>query len=312
MKKLLVAILMLGLMCSPALACQGGNCSDQYIGAFGTVDVSSSASGSGMDMDSTWGAWGVSAAGGHARAGGSGVVYDGSVGVDVSTIAGGLTDTTAYSGGYWLPNGWGYYTGVGSQNQAVVGGSVSVYVDGLGIVGAGFGGQACQGSLDVSSLGSTSGIAGQASHAEISGLAGALVWGSAYAGGQIDMVGSSGSTSWNEITFDGPAITYSIGTNVGAQTQINAVGYDSSYGIAWSQVCGSYDVIGSASTTTTVPGGSASASGMYAGHGVLNTNYTGSASGYSYGSITTVSGMHGEIVSTGAGMHVTSTISLNR
>jgi hypothetical protein len=313
MKKLfIIVMLIVGLMVSPAMACpEGDQCDDQYTGAMGTVVVGTDAAGGGIDWDSNWGAVGLSGAGGAAVAGGAGFVYDGTVYAGVGTTAGGLTDTTAFDGSYGGYNSFGWYSGVSSHNEAIVGGHSSVHVNGLGMVGAGFEGAAAQGSISMSDQWGTEGFAAQGSIGSLEGGAGAFLFGDAYAAGQIEMVGNSSSMSYNHWSFNGPTMTYETGTVVNANTTVNAMGYEGAYGLADAYVCGGYVAGGAAATHSEVNGGSANAAGMYMGAGTLNTNYQGAVHGSTYASETTVAGMNGQIVSTGASMSATSIINGN-
>ena len=138
------------------------------------------------------------------------------------------------------------------------------------------------------------------------------------AGAGIDMYGWSYSESYRAIdNFDGGK-TESMGTFVGAGTEVNSYGYD----YDWDKGCiarsgarvdGGYIAAGGAATLTVQSNGygtaKAVAVGGYVGAGQLGSNYQGSAVGYSKTSITTLDGFNGSINSASAGMQVTSAAS---
>ncbi len=133
----------------------------------------------------------------------------------------------------------------------------------------------------------------------------------------IDMWGDSFSNSYRFVDIDGNMRTEGMGTNVGAFTEVRTSGdassYDNGDAYAGAYVRGGWVAGGMVSTTTTqsapgMGGAFASASGSYFGAGSLGTNYSGSATGYSSTSITTVNGMNGSINTAAAGMSVTSIV----
>ena len=136
---------------------------------------------------------------------------------------------------------------------------------------------------------------------------------------EIEMFGGSSSLSWKEIHVADGIRTEAMGTDVSAFTEVNTMGLttlkDKGLGYASGCVTGTYTAIGGAASYTQMSNdnalGTASAKGMYVGHGTLNTNFAGSANGYTNGSITTVDGMKGSIVRSGAGMKVTATVTGN-
>jgi len=134
----------------------------------------------------------------------------------------------------------------------------------------------------------------------------------------IDMTGFSYSESYRAIDkFEGGK-TESMGTFVGAGTDVKSYGNDWEWkvnegcGIACSNasVDGGWIAAGGAATRT-VQGGDglgharAGAVGGYFGAGELGTNFNGSAIGHSQTSITTIDGFNGSINGASAGMKVT-------
>jgi len=264
---------------------------------------------------------------------GCGSTINGSVDVDSDAYGAGISVD-----GKILGIGVGSYTENFATTSADVNVSVDPNTNGYGVAGGGIYGDVDQSSLNGSIVGSSprhdwdtdgfsGGIAGQ-------GSVGGFVGGSfamsgpdyggrcysvdSYAGGYveagIDMNGYSESNSYRFIDYDHGSKTEGMGTSVEAGTSVNSYGYSSDYdrglGYGTAGVEGSYKTLGGTSTTTfqSNNGGIAGANaiGGYSGSGVLNTQYNGSASGYSRTSLTTVNGMNGTISSSSAGMSVTS------
>jgi len=143
---------------------------------------------------------------------------------------------------------------------------------------------------------------------------------SAGVGANIDMEGFSYSESWRYVDLGCGWKTEAMGTNVGAETHITSskYNYDWANGLACANSCvrGGWSAVGGAATKTVQTDGvggyaSASAVGFYTGQGSLGTNFDGSAHGYSQTSITSFNGMNGSMISSSAGMHVTSQVSRN-
>lgn len=139
----------------------------------------------------------------------------------------------------------------------------------------------------------------------------------AEAGAQIDMNGYSVSESYRFIDNNRGFHTEGMGTYVEAGTQVTATGYASDYdhGIANanSGVYGGYVAFGGAATQTVqsndTGAAQANAVSAYVGAGELNTQFNGSASGYSSTSLTTSNNMNGSVASSSAGMQVHSSVS---
>lgn len=340
MKKFIVAVIAVAM-----IAC-GSNAMADGSFSFGVFGATAKAKDGAIDFDSqripNGGAWGVSGAGGFGKAKAGGFIFgDGQASVDVGAVGGGATNTTAYSyrGAYSTPDSRGLYIGVGSysDNVAATGGSVDIHTKTLGrglIVGAGeFKGAAAQGTLNTSYLsespifhdneGSTKGVAGQLSIGALRGhvcVSNACRYGheaNAGAYAHIDMNGGSFSNSerWVEWTNDGRKIE-GMRTDVGAYTNVYSQGgsYEYPYWAgrrhASADVEGGWFAAGGAATETeqeTANGGAkAQALGIYVGAGGLNTNFNGSAQGYSQTQTMSFerNGLTGSINSANAGMAV--------
>jgi len=140
------------------------------------------------------------------------------------------------------------------------------------------------------------------------------------AGASITMWGGSYSESYRAVDWNDGTKTEIMGTNVGAYTNIESSGYnydwDKGLGYADSNISGGWKAAGGVASVTIqdapgIGGAIATATGVYAGSGPLNTNYAGSVHGGTYTSVTTVNGMNGSINSAGATMSVTSTVTGN-
>ena len=290
-------------------------------------------------------AFGVSGATGKAKADANGFVLNGTVEGEVDALGGGLTVTDSYR--LHNPvSGVDASIGVGSSStsQANTAASVKIKVDpdrhGFGVVDADISGFAAQGTLNASGLkespiyangttGFTGGISAQGSVGGFEGDAWAMSgpdyrgWcrpvdskAGAGMGAEITMVGGSYSESYRFFDKDGNITTTGMGTNVGAFTTVTSHGYDYDWdrGLACSDadVNGGFKVVGGAASITkqNAPGTGvavAKALGVYSGSGRLGSTYNGSAVGYTHTTVATVDGMKGSIVSSGAGMKVTST-----
>ena len=331
MKKLFIVMLVALFAFAGNAIADGGPDNDNgyYKGAFGGYKIKARSIGGAVDGDldgiHDGFAGGISGAGGLAVSKSKGLVLNGYTGGSVSTIAGGLTKTEAWAKQYNFQNGIGMGVGSKSENQAVTGGKFETGTGtfmGIGGSKAKMFGVAGQGSANISLIGDdylnadgfTGGVAAQGSVGGFygSGKTGALIYGAGHsqAGAYIDMQGYSYTQSFKEVEEVDGTRTESMKTQVGAGTDINTFGYNynSSCGIACSRsnVQGGYIVAGGAASHTKLDGADAKAAGVYMGAGQLNSNYHGSANGYTYGSVTTQEGMKGQIVQSGAGMSVTS------
>lgn len=255
-------------------------------------------------------AGGIAVGKGSADADAAGFAWKGSVGGNVSAVAGGLAETGAYT---FHPSGHALSIGVGSFSQTFADGDAD--------------GRACQLTTNGSLLGAsspplhfwdsegfTAGIAGQASKARFDLDVDVYGDAKAGAGAEIKMWGNSYTESYRYIDFAGNKKSEGMGSNVGAFTTIESFGYryedDGCWRYADADLHGRYNVVGGAATMTVqkINNGTAKATavGFYTGSGHLGSSYTGSAKGYSYTRATTIRGMSGSVMSAGAGMQVTS------
>jgi len=294
------------------------------------------------------GAFGISGAGGLAGASAYGYIDGGTTSGDVYTIGGGLSGTDAYrwTPKDQDENPLGdKRIGVGShsENEAITGAGAGIGVDpnGFGNAATQICGAATQGTLNASYVtespryfdteGFSGGIAGQGSIGCFHGE-GSINTGSTPLGVEIDaeiaMDGYSYSESYRFVGWHNGYKTEGMGTYVGAGTDIESYGYGVGYVVngyepngnpgppgppAYSNVDGGWTAGGFAATATVqnapgIGGAGAYAVGSYSGSGPLNTNYTGSANGYSATSVTTAKNMNGSINTASAGMSVTSTV----
>jgi len=343
MKKIFLAICLSFMLMFAGNAMAGGF-------GIGTIDVDVLAGSGQFDVDGklipNGGALGVTGSAGVVAGKINGFVFNGTVGgkFDPAT-AGGTGATNAYRFNPYLGD---KSIGVGSSSiaHAQTGAYMRLGVNpgnwGFGEVHGAVGGFAAQGTLNGSALiqspkyfdtkGFTGGIAGQGS---VGGFVGGAVAVSgpdfgrrcnkvdSKAGAEldanIDMTGSSYSESYRFVDWGLGYKTEGMGTYVGANTEITSHGYSNNWnkGLGWSSVSveGGWKAAGGATTKTVQYGaggvGMASANGFYAGSGALNANYVGSASGFSRTQITTFNGMNGSIISSSAGMRVTSQVSSN-
>jgi hypothetical protein len=135
----------------------------------------------------------------------------------------------------------------------------------------------------------------------------------AFAEAQISMNGFSNSESYRFIDNNNGFHTEGMGTFVEAETNVTSYGasgsYDNGFSGAGACLVGGYVAVGGAGTHTmqTNDNGIANATavGVYAGAGVLNTTFHGNATGYSGTSMTTHPTANGVVSSSAAGMQVT-------
>lgn len=283
---------------------------------------------------------GIGGATGFSGAEADGFVFDGEVGGNVSTIGGGFSETNAYR---FTPGIGDVGIGAGSvtQTSAITGADVAVNVDpdnGFGEADGRISGFTAMGSLNGSIVGPSprrdwdtdgysAGVAGQGA---VGGFEGGVVAGSgpdyywyypvdsyagAAAGANIEMTGFSQSESYRYIDNNDDGFhTEGMGTFVDAGTQVSATGYNTNYrgglGFSGSGVHGGYKAVGGAATRTVQSnsngGANATAIGIYAGSGSLNTAFEGRATGYSNTSMTTHPTTNGVVSQSSAGMQVTS------
>jgi hypothetical protein len=243
----------------------------------------------------------------------------GDAGANIGVTAGGFTKTEAFT---FNPGGFGIGVGSYTNNITVLGGHLDGWAWGDAYSAAAVAGIGGQASLDGSILfgsplpiwdshGMTLGVATQGSIGGFSAIGGAAGLGSYEADANILMFGTSYSASYRGIDFKPGSKTEYMGTDVGAYTTIitskNAGGSAIGFGI----VDGGF-VAGGLVTAKSVQianGGIASANavGSYSGSGDLGCNYSGSAVGYARTSATTLNGYNGSVMTSSAGMQVSST-----
>lgn len=349
MKKFVLALLTIALMMGMsgmAFACEEGGCYEPTF-TYGELDLTVGAIAGGIDGDvetiPNGMAIGVGGAGALAGGNLSGFIINGEISGETGVVAGGLTNTETH---VYNPNLGDHSIGVVSvtENYAIVGGEMTGGVDpgylGYGVVGGILAGGAAQGSLNVSVLGAspiyfesnglTGGSASQGSVGSFEGYI-ALMSGGDYGwcrpinsragagiSAEIVMNGYSYSESYRFIAEDNGATTEGMGTFVGAGTTVdsNMNSWERYQGAAYADayICGVWEASGNVNTITVqgipgVGGSIAAANGRYYGTGGLGSNYSGSATGYSQTTMTTVAGMQGAINTANAGMTVSSTIS---
>ena len=276
----------------------------------GNYKIDATTFGFGVDGDSRLihggFALGTSAAGGIATGNGQGgVVFSGNAEGNMDVLAGGFTQTSDFDGGG--------YSGTQSVGIGQVGVSGDVATSGLGFSNVNAFGAAFQKTDDMSLVlgngGLTYGKAEQGSVGFVAGSASGALGGSAEFEGSINMVGNTYSGSLKETSTDGGFTTKSLGTVVGAFTNVESIGEYSSNGVSGSYVDGGYSVNGGVTTQTSqvAPNGftTAGGSGAYSGSGSLGTSFSGSAVGYSVTNMTTLSGFNGGVNQASVGMNVT-------
>jgi hypothetical protein len=273
------------------------------------------------------GAFGGGIGVGAATADADGFVLFGGTSGNVSTGATGLVD---HNDGRFNPHMGDRSIGVYSETAAAGAASahIDVHVNGfLGAADADAAGFAAQGTMDVSGLsespryfdsnGNTAGIATQSAFGGFGMNAGAgVIIGSAGAGAgaSVNLEGSSYSRSYRAVDWNSTGKTEVMGTNVGAQTfaTINGGGGGGGNGLATggAGVVGGFVAGGNVASMTTqnLDGGTANAvaTGSYSGGRPLNGTYAGSATGYTQTSATHVWGTNGSVMTSNAGMSVTS------
>jgi hypothetical protein len=129
----------------------------------------------------------------------------------------------------------------------------------------------------------------------------------------IDMWGNSYSESYGYVNVNEGVRTEGLGSNVGSDTHVRSSGSISSYrnglAVADARLYGGFVAAGGATSMTqqTVPGAGAAlatAQGGYVGAGTLGCDFDGVANGYTFTSGTTVEGLNGSVMTSGAGMAV--------
>jgi hypothetical protein len=165
------------------------------------------------------------------------------------------------------------------------------------------------------SKGVTLGVAGQGTLGGFIGGGAAAGLGSYEADANIDMWGTSYSQSYRGIDWFCGGKTEIMGTDVGAFSSVESNGYSDDHIIGTAFVEGGYIAGGIAASKTIqmTQGGLATASavGTYSGSGNLGSDFNGSAVGYTQTRATTYNGYNGSIMTSSAGMSVSSTSNSN-
>jgi len=238
----------------------------------------------------------------------------------LNSTAGGFTRTESYT---FKPLGFDKAQGLGtsSDGYATTHGSIEIAAHGLAGASASMFGIAGQATLDGSiigphdsfdSKGVSLGVAGQGSVGGFIGGAGVFGYGDVAVEAGVDMWGGSVSESYRGVNYDGNTKTETMGTYVGAFTDINSYSNVDRNGLAGGFVEGGYVAGGIAATKTvqavaTETGGgvaAAKAFGTYSGSGDLGCDFNGTANGYSQTSATTMKGYNGAVMNSQAGMSV--------
>jgi hypothetical protein len=305
---------------SPALAvCDGPDCS-----ASGNFDISTFAAGGGIDYDAQFIPNGF--AGGLSTGEAQGTFVSlwrwtlGGASADLNSVGGGVTKTTAYT---FNPEIGDVSIGVGSYSDSFTTTQGYLHVDAWGLaysIGS-IDGIAGQGSLNTSlidpspyfgwdSEGHSCGVAGQGSVGGFVGGAGAALYGDGEVDAGITMSGQSGSESYRAIDWFEGGKTEIMGSNVFVNTEVTSYGITDGGCIGGGYVDGGFVAEGLvvSNTVQSVPGGVATANalGSYSGAGELGCSFNGSANGYTQTSATTYTGYNGSIMSSSAGMQVSS------
>ena len=320
----------------------GGDNDIPNANAEGNFDIDVFAIGGGLSFDGelipNGAAGGIGAAGGVAAGEAEGsfesfrffrkTINLGSAEGNLKAIGGGMTKTEAYD--FNQPGGSGPYDlaiGVGSEtdNFAETGGHLSGGATGLAYSAGGIAGAAGQASLNGSILtgsplpvwdskGVTGVVAGQGSLGAFIGGGIAAGYGDYEVGADIWMHGNSEADSYRAVDFFPGGHTEYMASYGRASTEVQSYGYANDNHLATSFVTGGYVAAGGVKTATIqavntgLGGGIAksSANGSYSGSGDLGTNFNGKAEGYSKTSATTLNGYNGAIMTSGAGMKVSS------
>ena len=210
--------------------------------------------------------------------------------------------------------------GVGSNSHAVAvtAGNLTVNAKGLaystGVIGGAAGQFTADGSIvgpsplvsQWKSNGISAGVAAQGSVGGFIGGAGTFGYGDADIGADITMNGWTGSTSYRAIKGD----TEIMGTNVSARTMVVSNSHVDTNMLAAGFVGGGWVAGGVAKSgtvqTTDYGFANAGAFGTYSGSGNLGSSFNGSAIGFTQTTATQTPGYRGTIMTSSAGMQVSS------
>jgi len=220
-----------------------------------------------------------------------GVLLYGSASADINAVGGALGNSYNYT----FENGYGSF----SESNGITSGSIDTETSGLGAAGGVITGNTSQGTGAFSYLENSSGFTDQYASGDIFGVSVGVMGCDFDASAKIEVSGHSQSASYRF----GDENTIGSGNYVKSETNVNT----EKSGIA----CGHWNAGGIASTQSSREGANASAFGQYSGSGNLSTDFSGSASGYTRTSTTTVPGMNGSVKRASSGMSVSSKITYN-
>ncbi len=337
MKKLLIALSIAGLMMFSGNAFADGDCNGgPECSAQGNFAINTFAAGGGADLHGvlltrggglSGAAGGVSAAGGISTGQAEGgfksfrfwgrTITLGTAGADLYSRGGG--EVLVNDAGIYNPHVGNRSIGVYSHSNtyATTAGRLSFNAKGLAASGGVIRGAAGQVSADGSiitgspkypwkSKALSGGLAAQASAGAFLGAGGTVLYGGGELGAYIDMGGDTYSESYRGIAGN----TEIIGTNVGSRTWVNSGSYVDTYCLAGGFVEGGW-VAGGVAAAGTVQKtkygvATAGAVGSYSASGDLGCNFSGSAVGYTQTTSTQTPGYRGSIMSSSAGMQVSS------
>lgn len=212
----------------------------------------------------------------------------GSASADINAVGGALGNSENYT----FENGYGSI----SESYGITSGNIDIETDGSGAAGGIMTGNTSQGTGAFSGLENSSGFTGQYASGNFVGVAGGATGIDLDASAMVEVSGNSQSGSYRF----GDENTIGTGTYVESETNVDT----ERSGAA----CGGWQADGVASTQSSREGASASAYGQYSGSGSLGTNFSGSASGYTETSTTTVQGMDGSVKRASSGMSVSSKV----
>lgn len=335
--------LMIGFT-SNAFACEGYECLVNGTGSY-IINSTALGSGFDADYEAinSGSGFGVSSALGNTSANARGNIVNGTVDGTVNTTGGGVVNTTASSATLVRGMGVGSRSDATGITAGVLDVNVNPGLCGNGSTSGNIIGSTSEMTSDRSWLvlpgnlytsdSFTDGYASQSGRGYFSGGASARAGSDTAGTPGVDSKAGAGLTAGITITGFSYSESYRqavdlmsgttkigttevMGTNIGAETDVSSYGTTYEYNTgrgsyADADLRGSYNVCGGvASHTVQTLGmniGTSNAAGNYTGDSNhLNTNYTGSAIGTIYTAISTIDGMKGAIVQSGATMTVTS------
>lgn len=311
---------------APAMAC------DNYTNVAGNFDIDVSAYQTVYDYDALYIPGGGASGGGNSYADTDASAQGafssfriwghrialGSVEGKVSVTSGALMESDSR---FYAPEieGCGYGIGVESRTEAIgiTAGHLDLSVLGFAAAYGDLSGYAGEYTGDGSYMSNRNGLTSGYSTQEASGSfdGGAVVAGigSADIDVNIKLSGVSVSQSYKTTTFGENSITKTLGTNSAINTVVETSGSAEDYLIGIACLNGGWNASGNiGSMTTQMTRGGNTMATMQAGYcanGSLNTNFNGTATGYTATSITKINGLKGSINSSYAGATVTANMS---